>query len=1154
MGDPGIDKPAPHYKRLFRDGRNKDVVLWVHGWNGNSRSTWRTLAPYTHFLLGDEFDFHSFHYPAGLLHKASYHSAAKSLEDYIGNHLSGYEHVHVVAHSTGGLVIRQVILKTLQKKGEDTPPAVALKNFASIINIGVPHHGISATTTIGATLAPFLYLGFCGLLALGLHRLIPQLQHFTHVDVSASWQALLLTREAWASALIVAIFFLPVLFWVTRLAQIIFDAILKRRIYRPIIGLNRIAWELAWPRRWLKKQDRRALKKMNAAGVINHDLVGELDQVVRQIHQGAQAPHWHLKPSDVRTRIRWLPFGHVKSLQVTCEEEPIVTTISDNILNARLLRDTILPLCQTTQAVIANLNHLLKTPALLDDGVIMAPAYAYDSRRTFPAAWLGDQQKVADELLRRLLTPATTPQRPIIVTGAAGIGKSAVLRHLADRLALNRQQQLAATSQPTPIWVPLYRFDIRQAYAKKWKDTPAPASQGPHDRQDYQKLLLDCILEFFLFGSQIASKGHNISNHTNISHASIRGALAEGAVVILDGVDDWLSLLAGLKPSTTITDLLAALRHEFPQSRVVLGVRESRMTVCGSLEGMDVIEVASLSQAAIIRHLHTALPAGPARAGMVTHIQQNWDDPTVRLFCSPLIFMTILANLGLVQTGWLRSRGLIFENTLHHILSNSAAFSQLGITIAEALDTLMLVGHVMYTRRIASAPLSTLIPHIQSVLTSIESEMGQIDEVPVPATAAAALAMNQGTPETHLPKNPLAPQLARNLSTTLTRTLPILGPLLTTSSVFIFVQNEWRPEHREWNEFLAARFLAYATCMELTGELSHRGSQTRHFFLAADILAHRFPTHTLRPAWVQRIFDHATQKGLIGQEEALKKLPSSTPPPPHSNGNPLAQIAIGNMLGLIGHCQNPLHPIAADELLVRSLRHSEKAVTPSTPLVELVALQNLGFRALHFDAGLRLKLYQWLKDCYPDAFPIRPASWWRRFLLYLADHRPYRKIRNLHAVICANLLEKDLGQRLGHTAPDIYLDSWQLTRVLEDSVTHIDDRLHPDPVKRTMQEVFASLMSEAQVNPAKTISCVTYGLCIVKAYLDGALDDNSSTVRSVLHYYQKNPKNAPSAKNLRDQIVKYQNLPELLHIWDQCVVLVEARKRRYPLQKLLSGK
>ncbi len=149
---------------------DKDVLLvFVHGILGSADGTWgrlpellcRRLAP-----RFPDFDILSFGYPAGLIHSASIEHAAKGLGGALVNPpYRTYRHLLFVTHSTGGLVVKCVLLADMQEslRRLNEPSLEDVRNVSSVafrtrqvINIAVPHTGGSLRASL--LLVPLYHL------------------------------------------------------------------------------------------------------------------------------------------------------------------------------------------------------------------------------------------------------------------------------------------------------------------------------------------------------------------------------------------------------------------------------------------------------------------------------------------------------------------------------------------------------------------------------------------------------------------------------------------------------------------------------------------------------------------------------------------------------------------------------------------------------------------------------------------------------------------------------------------------------------------------------------------------------------------------------------------------------------------------------------
>jgi len=126
---------------------NTDVIVLVHGWNGDRLATW---APLIVLLHGDEtlaqYDIASFGYSSGC--GASYagiDEIAERLDAFVQNDLKRYDRVHIVAYSLGGLVARRFIVDVLKKRGSGA------LNVEHLVLVAVPNEGArEVLTSVGS--------------------------------------------------------------------------------------------------------------------------------------------------------------------------------------------------------------------------------------------------------------------------------------------------------------------------------------------------------------------------------------------------------------------------------------------------------------------------------------------------------------------------------------------------------------------------------------------------------------------------------------------------------------------------------------------------------------------------------------------------------------------------------------------------------------------------------------------------------------------------------------------------------------------------------------------------------------------------------------------------------------------------------------------
>jgi hypothetical protein len=141
------DSPGSNIVWKRSNRHNTDVILLVHGWNGDRLRTW---APLVLLLHGDEtlaqYDIASFGYSSGC--GASYpgiDEVAGQLDAFVQTHLARYDRVHVVAYSLGGLVARRFVVDVLKKRGRGA------LNVEHLLLVAVPNEGArEVLTSVGS--------------------------------------------------------------------------------------------------------------------------------------------------------------------------------------------------------------------------------------------------------------------------------------------------------------------------------------------------------------------------------------------------------------------------------------------------------------------------------------------------------------------------------------------------------------------------------------------------------------------------------------------------------------------------------------------------------------------------------------------------------------------------------------------------------------------------------------------------------------------------------------------------------------------------------------------------------------------------------------------------------------------------------------------
>lgn len=423
---------------------------------------------------GADLDVVSFSYPAQIWQRCSIAQAAEDLRTWLETEFLDYRHLLFVTHSTGGLVVKQMLRQAFleiqirtQNGDFDFPSSSSVwLRTRRVINIAVPHTGGSPFLTALAKTSYFL--------------IFPLLAPFL---------------------------------WITRfLTQGEKDW-----------GWNDILVALRWQNPWLLELEAEFLKQQKAADEqdlpypVVHDIYAKSDLSV---------------PIAEDTSRRDIYFrGTHGSVKVpTQPSDPIVTIVAGFV--GRYASDIALTLTDVTLQRIAQVNAVTATRSLIGKATGLAePEQDRPSPMVYTASF-GTQREIHDAVIKAIYAGSERP-RQIVVTGAAGVGKSLVMRMIAWRLG---RRYLADPSDETalPFLIPLQQItavgDNSQAYSwesmwgwwKNWAQTLYPhvawdtAWLEEKFRRQAAAVLLDGVDDFLV-------------NHPTIGLASVVSILRDAA-------------------------------------------------------------------------------------------------------------------------------------------------------------------------------------------------------------------------------------------------------------------------------------------------------------------------------------------------------------------------------------------------------------------------------------------------------------------------------------------------------------------------------------------------------------------------------------------------------------------------------------------------
>jgi hypothetical protein len=978
------------------------LLVYLHGLNSNSKSL-RKLGGYLTSGFTARPDAFYFEYPSKWYHKADYRTAVEHLRNTLttGKYRS-YRHLCFIGHSTGGLIVKSLLtskredIKNAIEKGNIDPYSGEWIVFRTrrIINIGVPHRGSQVA-------------GYP--------------QYFVFLLVGW-WLVVLLGVGSYVAA------------------------IFGKGSKRPF-GFNRIPWDLTFGssglgtlandvRTWMSELCGEGLPRPSVI-----DFVGDNDRVARA-HDMQDKPA--VDPDA--PRIINVPGSH-SSMKLPTKPDDAIVTNSKSFIN-EVLKDSAgssdvgmfatamdRTICLTRRVD----NHF--SISRLTETSNAEPPLGYGERtidseydeRVLDGSWVGAQLQVFSELRKQISKPSNGIER-FLVIGAAGVGKSAVLRRLGSALAVDATR--GACDTPVPVVIPLHRYRA---------PSPKPGSES-QNILSWENLGLwwcqwsdDEARKAVETSQAVASNG----SITSLSYDWLnRQVLSRSCVLIIDGIDDFLVR----HPWLTIDGVLSMLdemqkSYTGPGLRIVLGLRSSH-ALPGITKSHNVFQISRLTKKqADIFHmcLRPKVDNGESRTA---EIFKGRSDSVVRLLRTPLILakmLRIYANSKGQRIDGLNTEADIYRAVLTEDFSvpshGARARSGQGPTPEQRLDALTLVGHVVFMNGWPAFSIKMMLEQTQSLLQAWEIHAASIKATSDPSSPLIAL-------------DQLGQLRAVLDGFRFATTEESLRDLLTTP-IFLNV-HQTRFEHREWETYLAARHLMLAVRFGHALEMSRKGSSTRMYFLIADM----FDSETIckdSSSILEPVAD------IVG--EYASHLARTLP----QDRKFLAQIPVGNYLGVFGHAKVVVQPEFFEKIARRYLGQPSGVVPP---LVELVALQTLGYRALSMcadslDQGRTLDRVLESSYCAPQALSsnnpllVLSAAWWRKAIR--------SRLHDTRSVFIPELNALTFANAVGYVA------------------TLKDGKYAPSPLDRRMQEIMLSVQNEMRGTPDKTPACVTYLVVITAA-------------------------------------------------------------------------
>ncbi len=610
------------------------IVLYIHGVFGDCRHTWGRMPQWVLEAAGLDLDVASFAYPAQLWERTAITQAADDLKTWLETELKPYRHLLFVTHSTGGLVVKEM-LRHAYRDGRGLAPGSDPEDLPSlwlrtrrIIHIAVPHRG-------GAPLMTWL---------------------------------------GKISYLLVYPFMAPMLRTVRFVTQGGKDW-----------GKNEIIPALRWNNPWLIALEQEfidAVARVDALGLpvpVTHDIYAKSDLSV---------------PIQIADRDRDIYFrGTHGSVKVPKRPSaPIVSIVAGFV--RRYGADPALEVVEGTLARVAEVNRVTGTMALIDQ-VAGEQAPADRSAATADAAALGTQEDICGLICERLAKGGERP-RQIVVTGAAGVGKSAVMRMLAWRLG---RVYLAepGPATPFPLFIPMQQVTL--------------AREEPPAGQLWEAL-------WAWWSAWVTHLFPGREYHAGWIEEVFRN---RAVTVILDGVDDFLVN----HPTMGLSSVVDTLRHVVARYR-----NNARFAIVAAVRsGLHGLERLASDRRDVLEVLRLTVPQAertfPACRRWLSRIT---DRRLLDLVLTPLILKNFEPDLehGFGARGL--TAGTIMDETIRAMLRRShlvglVAVDGIAVESDHLLDALTLIAWLFFYKHRGEIDAETLQAEARAVVERWRGEL-----------------------------------------------------------------------------------------------------------------------------------------------------------------------------------------------------------------------------------------------------------------------------------------------------------------------------------------------------------------------------------------------------------------------------------------------
>lgn len=646
---------------------------------------------------------------------------------------------------------------------------------------------------------------------------------------------------------------------------------------------------------------------------------------------------------------------------------------------------------------------------------------------------LGAEGAMQTEVFEELVALAQAQhQRPVVITiaGDAGVGKSTVLRAVARHLSSDLITSLDGGAA-LPLLLPLYFASLTPEHLAA---LDAEASDDKRGRILHD-VLLDWWCDWF----------NDITYAGAIGIDWLKTRLrSEPMMLIFDGIDEFIAN----NPVLGIPDfqkMLAFLGSEYRQNRsltIVLGVRSTQpgLPLLGSSRICEILRLTTTQ----------AMHAFPATS---TWLTATSDAPIKKLLFTPLILAQLNTRrpLPILETS---TRGEVILLALTTIIEQSDLCGKLDergqlIDAQRWIDALMAVAWCLFRRLRGEIATTTLQLDGDELFRSWHD---------------------------HLESTGQQMQGARLLSGfRLLCEGRAYDALLHRTILYPTGRGEVRFIHREWQDFLAARYLAQAVMYRYVDEFRHVGNTARISQMAGELLCQ---------AGV--CIDEALVRALLQRAQEMG-----------------ARLITANFSALLTNSRILIDGPAIDGFL--SAAHSMPALS------RCITLIGLGYRALRSDDASAQDLRHRLMRVFQD---------------YLSPIVVGDDLGVMRSV--AWCYQKAYAQRFGSA---LVTDEWPgLDDTAERAVLAMMSSTHDGSARflvehRSVQMALLEVQRTVSEDPFRPISGVHYLYCLVVARRHGA---------GIAELGRELPAMLAPGSPYAAAIENYQLVPELREVFAAC--------------------